>query len=74
MVELFNIMTVDGIMTITTYKDDNFGLTTTFYNGKEEAFCVKSDNPLARIKYILPVKINYGYDGKNTRITSILTF
>ena len=74
MVELFNIMTVDGIMTITTYKNDSFGLTTTFYNGKEEAFCVKSDNPLARIKHILPVKINYVFDGKNTRITGILPF
>lgn len=74
MVELFNIMTVDGIMTITTYKNDSFGLTTTFYNGKEEAFCVKSDNPLTHIKYILPVKINYVFDGKNTRITGILPF
>lgn len=72
MVELFNIMTVDGIMTITNYKDDSFGLTTTFYNGKEEAFWVKSDNPLARIKHILPVKINYVFDGKNTTITGIL--
>ena len=67
-------MTVDGIMTITTYKDDSFGLTTTFYNGKEEAFYVKSDNPLSRIKHILPVKINYVFDGKNTRITGILPF
>lgn len=74
MVELFNIMTVDGIMTITTYKDDSFGLTTTFYNGKEEVFYVKSDNPLSRIKHILPVKINYVFDGKNTRITGILPF
>lgn len=74
MVELFNIMTVDGIMTITAYKDDGFGLTTTFYNGKEEVFYVKSDNPLARIKHILPVKINYVFDGKNTRITGILPF
>ena len=67
-------MTVDGIMTITAYKDDNFGLTTTFYNGKEEAFCVKFNNPLARIKHILPVKINYVFDGKDTHITGILPF
>ena len=67
-------MTVDGIMTITAYKDDSFGLTTTFYNGKEEAFCVKFDNPLARIKHILPVKINYVFDGKDTHITGILPF
>ena len=65
-------MTVDGIMTITAYKDDSFGLTTTFYNDKEEAFCVKFDNPLARIKHILPVKINYVFDGKDTHITGIL--
>ena len=74
MVELFNIMTVDGIITITTYKDDSFGITTTFYNGKKEAFCVKYDNPLARIKHILPVKINYVFDGKNTRIACIFPF
>ena len=67
-------MTVDSIMTITAYKDDSFGLTTTFYNGKEEAFCVKSDNPFARIKHILPVKINYVFDGKDTHITGILPF
>ena len=65
-------MTIDGIMTITAYKDDSFGLTTTFYNGKEETFCVKSDNPFARIKHILPVKINYVFDGKDTHITGIL--
>ena len=65
-------MTVDGIMTITAYKDDSFGLTTTFYNGKEEAFCVKSDNTFARIKHILPAKINYVFDGKDTHITGIL--
>ena len=59
-------------MTITAYKDDSFGLTTTFYNGKEEAFWVKSDNPLARIKHILPVKINYMFDGKDTHIIGIL--
>ena len=67
-------MTVDDIMTITAYKDDSFGLTTTFYNGKEEAFCVKFDNPLARIKHILPVNINYVFDGKDTHITGILPF
>lgn len=65
-------MSVDGVMTITAYKDDSFGLTTTFYNGKEEAFWVKSDNPLARIKHILPVKINYMFDGKDTHIIGIL--
>ena len=65
-------MTTDGIMTITAYKDDSFGLTTTFYNDKEEAFLVKSNNPIARIKYILPVKVNYVFDGKNTNITGIL--
>lgn len=65
-------MTTDGIMTITAYKDDSFGLTTTFYNDKEEAFFVKSNNPIARIKYILPVKVNYVFDGKNTNITGIL--
>lgn len=32
-------MTVDDIMTITAYKDDSFGLTTTFYNGKESILC-----------------------------------
>ena len=65
-------MSVDGIMTITAYKDDSFGLTTTFYHDKEEAFCVKSDNPFARIKHILPVKINYVFDGKDTHIIGIL--
>ena len=65
-------MTTDGIMTITAYKDDSFGLRTTFYNDKEESFFVKSNNPIARIKYILPVKVNYAFDGKNTHITSIL--
>lgn len=65
-------MTTDGIMTITAYKDDSFGLTMTFYNDKEEAFFVKSNNPIARIKYILPVKVNYVFDGKNTHITGIL--
>lgn len=65
-------MTTDGIMTITAYKDDSFGLITTFYNDKEEAFFVKSNNPIARIKYILPVKANYVFDGKNTHITGIL--
>ena len=65
-------MTTDGIMTITAYKDDSFGLTTTFYNGKEEAFFVKNNNPIARIKYILPVKVKYVFDGKNTHITGIL--
>lgn len=30
-------MTVDGTMTITAYKDDSFGLTTTFYNNREES-------------------------------------
>lgn len=65
-------MTTDGIMTITSYKDDSFGLTTTFYNDKEETFFVKSNNPIARIKYILPVKVNYVFDGKNTHITGIL--
>ena len=67
-------MTVDGIMTITAYKDDSFGLMTTFYNGKEEAFCVKFDNPFTRIKHILHVKINYVFDGKDTHITGILPF
>lgn len=74
MVELFNIITVDEIITITTYKDDSCGLTTTFYHDKEEAFCVKSDNPFARVKHILPVKVHYAFDGKNTIITGILPF
>ena len=65
-------MTTDGIMTITAYKDDSFGLTTTFYNDKKEAFFVKNNNPIARIKYILPVKVKYVFDGKNTYITGIL--
>ena len=58
-------------MTITAYKDDSFGLTTTFYNDKEESFFVKSDNPLAWIKHILPVKVNYVFDGKDTHKTCI---
>ena len=65
-------MTVDGTMTIIAYKDDSFGLTTTFYNNREESFFVKSDNPLARIKHILPVKVNYVFDGKDSHITGIL--
>lgn len=65
-------MTTDGIMTITAYKDDSFDLTTTFYNDKEEEFFVKSNNPIARIKHILPVMVNYVFDGKNTHITGIL--
>ena len=67
-------MTVDGEMTITSYKEDSYGLTVTFFNGEEELFFLKSDNPLARIKDILPVKVNYIYDGKNTTITGILPF
>ena len=65
-------MSVDGIMVITTYKDDSFGLTTTFYSNDEEAFWVKSDNPFARVKHILPVKVHYVFDGKNTHITGFL--
>ena len=67
-------MTVDGEMTITSYKEDSYGLTVTFFNDKEELFFLKSDNPLARIKGILPVKVNYIYDGKTTKITGILPF
>lgn len=29
-------MTVDGEMTITSYKEDSYGLTVTFFNGEEE--------------------------------------
>lgn len=68
-------MSVDGIMTITSYKDDEFDLTTTFINNEgEPEFRVKSSNPFARIKHILPVKINYYFDGEKTKIMGIRPF
>ena len=64
---------VDGIMLLTSYKEDSFGLTTTFYNENgEEEFCVKSSHPFARIKSILPVKANYIFDNGKLTITGIM--
>lgn len=66
---------VDGIMLLTSYKEDSFGLTITFFNEKgEEEFCVKSSHPLARVKSILPVKANYIFDNGKLTITGIMPF
>ena len=67
-------MTVDGEMIITSYKEDTFGLTTTFYDGDKELFYIKNTNPINRIKHILPVKVAYIFDGNNTTITGVLPF
>lgn len=68
-------MTVDGITIITSYKEDGFGLTTTFINIEgEEEFCVKTSNPIARIKHILPVEVLWVFDGEKTSITGIRPF
>lgn len=66
-------MSVDGALIITSCKEDSLGLTVTFYNKNgQPVFLARLDEPIARIRYILPVKLNYVFDGEKTRATGIL--
>lgn len=66
-------MTVDGELIITSYKEDSLGLTVTFYDKNEQSvFFTRLDEPISRIRHILPVKLDYVFDGEETHVTSIL--
>ena len=66
-------MTLDYELILSSYKEDNYNLTTTFFleDGSEFGF-VKNTNPLSKIKSILPVKIQVTNENGNTRITGVL--
>lgn len=66
-------MTVDGNVIATSYKVDEFGLTVTFYDEKEQpVFFARLEEPIARIRRILPVRLNYVFDGEITHVTGFL--
>lgn len=44
-----------------------------FYNkDKQPEFYAELEDPIARIRHILPVRLNYVFDGKTTRVIGIL--
>lgn len=66
-------MSVDGELIITSCKEDSLGLTVTFYDKNEQpVFSARTNEPMARIRHILPVKLNYVYNGETTRAIGIL--
>lgn len=66
-------MTVDGQTIITSFEEDSLRHTVTFYNkdGQPE-FYTELEEPIARIRHILPVRLNYVFDGKITSAVSVL--
>lgn len=73
-------MTVDGNLIITSYKVNEevneFGRTVhtvKFYDkDKNPVFTSKMEEPMARIRHILPVRLNYVFDGEKARATGFL--
>lgn len=64
-------MTVDGNLIITSYRVNR--LTVMFYDKDERpVFISKLSEPMARIRHILPVRLNYVFDGEKTCVTSFL--
>ena len=72
-IEIIRTMTVDGQTIIISFKEDSIRHTVTFYNKDEQPeFYTELEEPIARIRHILPVRLNYVFDGKTTRAVSVL--
>lgn len=68
-------MTVDGQLIITSFKVDLSKRIVIFYDeAKQPKFSVELDSSMARIRHILPVKVDYVFDGEKVHITGILPF
>lgn len=66
-------MTVDGQTIIISFKEDSRRRIVTFYNkDKQPEFYAELEDPIARIRHILPVRLNYIFDGKTTRVIGVL--
>lgn len=68
-------MTVDGQLIITSFKVDLSKRIVIFYDrARQPEFSAELDSPIARIRHILPVKVDYVFDSEKAHITGILPF